>query len=744
MLNSHDVESSAGKLGHHFVQFYRDDALLIDEVVDFIEGALLRGETGVVIATAGHRTEIERRLHDAHGAVSLLQGELGEYIALDAGDTLATFMRGDWPDEQLFNEVVGGVIHQASKNGTCRVHAFGEMVALLCERGNPAAAIRLEELWNRLTARYEFSLFCAYPLSLFNTSDMGTMFRKICTHHSHVLPPEFLLAHSGSEGDSMVVSQLRRNAAALEAEVVRRTLAEKTLRARQKELTGFLDNAAEGLNRIDPDGVVLWANRAELELLGLARSNYVGLSWSCVHANQAEGEAIVQRMRAGEVLYNEAATLRCADGSIRHVLIHTTPVFDHGDLKCTRCFTRDVTEQQQARLVLEKANEERTRLLRELASANRAKDEFLAMLGHELRNPLAPIVTALQLMKMRGDRDTSNEQAIIQRQVEHLIRLVDDLLDVSKITRGKIELRKEQADIASVITNAVEMASPLIERRRHRLVVHAPSTGMRWVGDPIRLAQVVSNLLTNAARYTPDGGEIVLTARSDARDRDVVISVRDSGIGIAPNMLNRVFDLFVQGERGVDRAEGGLGIGLALVKSLVRLHGGTVSARSDGLGLGSEFIVRLPIETSAGVAQPVPKPLPAERPVFSGRVLVVDDNADAADTLGLTLRAQGHEVKVAHDPAAALAAVETFVPDVAVLDIGLPAMDGYELGARLREVVGCGTCRFIALTGYSQESDHRRSNEAGFHHHLVKPVDLDLLTALVAAEAAATRAAAAC
>jgi PAS domain S-box-containing protein len=534
---------------------------------------------------------------------------------------------------------------------------------------------------------------------------------------------------SAAERDQVLV-QLRQKSDVLEAEMDKRTRAEATLRMREKELADFLDNAAEGLSRIDPEGRVMWANRAELELLGMGREDVIGQPWWRFHADPEHGRQVAERMRAGEALYNEAVKLRCKDGAVRHVLVHTTPVLEDGQLQSTRCFTRDVTEQQQAREVLDRANDERARLLRELAAANRAKDEFLAMLGHELRNPLAPIVTTLRLMRMRGDTETLSEQEVIQRQVDHLIRLVDDLLDVSKITRGKIELRKERADIGEVLTRAVEMASPLIEKRRHRLSVRLPDPPVMWVGDAVRLAQVVSNLLTNAARYTPEGGELALRARRDGRG--VVISVRDNGIGIAPHMLGRVFDLFVQGERGADRAEGGLGIGLALVKSLVHLHGGRVSVRSEGLGCGSEFIVQLPLNTVDVAPTPSPRMMSMPAPADGGtRVLLVDDNADAVETLALAVSSIGHEVRVALDPAAALQLMDGFKPDVAVLDIGLPVIDGYELAVRLRERLADHPCRFIALSGYSQQSDRQRSLDAGFERHLVKPVDVDELLALL-------------
>lgn len=393
----------------------------------------------------------------------------------------------------------------------------------------------------------------------------------------------------------------------------------------------------------------------------------------------------------------------------------------------------DITEQVRARQVLEHTDRERKQMLAELESASRAKDEFLAMLGHELRNPLSPIVMALQLMKLRGDTGTGREQAIIQRQVDHLIRLVDDLLDVSKITRGKVELRSATFEVAEVLAKAVEMASVLLEQRNHQLTIDVTRQGLQWQGDSVRLAQVVANLLTNAARYTPVGGQIALRAWREAGH--VVISVRDNGIGIPAELLPYIFDLFVQGGRGVDRAEGGLGIGLALVKNLVMLHGGTVAAHSEGPGRGSEFVIRLPDVTPrrppgiGAIGNAVLPLLP--QGLYARRVLVVDDNRDAGDSLAEVLRALGHSVCVVTDPMAGLALVGEFEPQVAVLDIGLPGMDGYELARRIRERPGAAACRLIALTGYGQDHDRQRSREAGFDAHLVKPADMVQLSTLL-------------
>ena len=410
----------------------------------------------------------------------------------------------------------------------------------------------------------------------------------------------------------------------------------------------------------------------------------------------------------------------------------------------------EISEQVRARQVLERSQAENQKLLADLEAASRAKDEFLAMLGHELRNPLSPIATALQLMKLRSDSRTTREQQVIERQVNHLTRLVDDLLDVSKITRGKVELRKEKVEIADVITKAVEMASDLFEQRNHDLTVDVAAERL-WVdGDPVRLAQVVANLLTNAARYTERGGKIIVSARREAGGRasgdprassgEIVIRVKDNGSGISPDLLPRIFDLFIQGHRSSDRAQGGLGLGLALVKNLVALHGGSVVALSDGPGEGSEFVIRLPqaaaAQTSTAERDEDDRP-PVPPSVRGKRVLIVDDNNDAADSLADLLRDVGHEVEVAYSPVAALKVVETFQPEVAVLDIGLPVMDGYELAARFRANPATANCLLIALTGYGQSHDRIRSEEGGFQYHLVKPVDIVQLFRIVAGEAAA-------
>jgi CheY-like chemotaxis protein len=394
----------------------------------------------------------------------------------------------------------------------------------------------------------------------------------------------------------------------------------------------------------------------------------------------------------------------------------------------------DITDQVQARQILEKTHAEREALLAELQAANRTKDDFLAMLGHELRNPLSPIVTALELMKLHDTGNAANI-LLVERQVHHLIHLVDDLLDVARITRGHLELVRERVELSVVVAQAIETASPLIERGGHVLAVEVPADGLPVDADVTRLAQVIANLLTNAAKYTPPGGHIWIDARGE--DDQAILAVRDDGVGIAPEMLDHIFGLFTQVPQDLARSQGGLGLGLSIVKALTEQHGGTVTARSAGRGHGSEFTVRLPLARAEeeAASRPAAPITPAARPGPGTRgnhhpprrILVVDDNEDAAWILAETLSLIGHDVRCAYDGPSALRAAAEHVPEVALIDIGLPVMDGYELAARMRAEPRLAGVRLIALTGYSQPGDRRRSTDAGFAMHLVKPVSIDRL-----------------
>ncbi len=387
----------------------------------------------------------------------------------------------------------------------------------------------------------------------------------------------------------------------------------------------------------------------------------------------------------------------------------------------------DLYARQAAELIERSRIETRLRQVADdLRQASRAKDEFISMLGHELRNPLAPIQIALHLMEMRGETGSERERAIIGRQVHHMARLVDDLLDVARIIRGQVTLQANPTELWSVVGRAVETASPLIEQRRHTLQIEVPPVGLQVMADPVRLGQAISNLLTNAARYTPPEGHIRISAQVNEQGQ-VQLTVHDNGVGIEPDDQARVFDLFAQGRQGIDRSQGGLGLGLTIARTMTTLHGGTLSCRSEGRDQGSSFTLTLPRLTE-DAGSPYAGDERSGTPQGGGRtVLVVDDNEDAARMLGELLRSWGYGALVVHDGPTALQMLDGQAIHLAVLDIGLPVMDGYELAQAIHRVPGHEHTPLLALSGYGQPHDRKRSSEAGFLDHLVKPVDIQRL-----------------
>jgi signal transduction histidine kinase len=367
-----------------------------------------------------------------------------------------------------------------------------------------------------------------------------------------------------------------------------------------------------------------------------------------------------------------------------------------------------------------------------LQKADRRKNEFLAVLSHELRNPLAPIRNAVDILKLKcpAEPELHFAQEVIDRQIRQMSRIVDDLLDVSRITLGKLRLNKEPIDVATVVATAAKVMQPFIESRRHQLILDIGSDPIWLDADAPRLTQVVANLLTNAAKYTNEGGQIWLTV--GRQGDEAFVKVRDDGIGISTEFLPRIFEPYIQEEHLLDQAQGGLGIGLALVRSLVEMHGGRVTVTSAGRGQGSEFVVWLPILKEAPTANTKEEKRGSQGPVVSRRILVVDDNRDGAVILAKLLRYAGHEVEAAHSGLAALEVARAFAPDVVLLDIGLPDIDGLEVARRLRCDLGLTESLLVAVTGYGHDEDRRRSEDAGFHAHLVKPVDLGALNALLA------------
>jgi PAS domain S-box-containing protein len=490
---------------------------------------------------------------------------------------------------------------------------------------------------------------------------------------------------------------------------------------RQWQVT--FDAISDGVVLLDQSGQVIQSNTA---MEGILRKSWNDLCGRSIQEIMpipfgAKESPFLRMLGSGQ---REAAELTLGD---RWLLVTVDPLRDSGGaVKGGLCIASDITPRRRLEVELRRRAEE-------LAAADRRKDEFLAMLAHELRNPLAPIANALEAIRLnRNDRAATDEALdIAGRQVGHMARMLDDLLDVSRFTRGNVQLRKAPVDLATILTQAVETSRPLIEAGGHELSTSFPAAPVWLEGDPTRLAQVISNLLNNAAKYTDRGGRITLTAVREGNE--AIVTVRDNGFGLSAEMLPRVFDLFTQEDRSLDRAQGGLGIGLTLVRSLVQLHGGSISAQSAGPGLGSEFRIRLPALSSVP-----PSPIrngdsvsTPPSPPRGLRLLVVDDSQDSARSLARVLKLWGYGVRVAHDGPEAIEAALSEPFDVILLDIGLPGMDGYQVAERLRAELGVDGPALVALTGYGQEEDVARSRRVGFDDHLVKPVNLDRLRELL-------------
>lgn len=557
----------------HAVQFYEDDATLRRAVSGYLRDGVRSGERLMVIATSEHRESFTSDLR-ADGV------DPADAIFLDARSTLEQFFDGKMIDESRFHAVVGGAVASAGANGR-RVRAYGEIVELLWGDGNSDAALRLEELWNDLAMSDTFSLLCAYSTGHFyKTTDDTARFDEVCNRHDHVI-------------------HARRPAASLENEIRDRRELESSLRealaarrAAELDLRDFLENATVGIHRVGPDGTILWANQAELDLLGYAEADYVGRNITEVHADREVIEDILQRLTSGEQLRDREARLLAKDGSIRHVAIDSNVRFDDGRFLHTRCFTRDITARKHA----EEAN---AKLYESARDANRAKDEFLATLSHELRTPLTAILGWARLL-MIGDLDEATTQAAIQtieRSARTQASLIDDLLDLSRVVTGKLTLANDLVDLGAVIEAAVETQRLAASSKAIGLALNMPNDRVVVHGDATRLQQVIWNLVANAIKFSDEGAEVSVTLHRI--DDTASITVRDTGRGIGAEFLPHVFEPFRQADAKSTRAFGGLGLGLAIVKYLAEAHGGSVAALSDGLGRGAAFEVRLPVALSS-------------------------------------------------------------------------------------------------------------------------------------------------
>jgi PAS domain S-box-containing protein len=503
--------------------------------------------------------------------------------------------------------------------------------------------------------------------------------------------------------------------------------AEEALREAEQQFRTLADTIPQLAWMAQPDGSLFWFNQRSLDFTGRTLDELKGWKWEGL-LDPREAPHVLKKFRASVASgddWEDTFQLRRHDGEMRWHLGRMHPIRDdHG--KIVRWFgtNTDVTDQ------IEAANELRA-LAADLSEADRRKDVFLATLAHELRNPLAPIRNALSVLKHRRDDSQAFDETreMLERQVQQMVRLIDDLLDLSRISRNRIELRKEDAILSEVIDHAVETCRPVVDEAEHALIVDVPAEPIHLHADKVRVAQIVANLLNNSAKYTERGGEIRLTAR--AQGGQAIISVKDNGIGIPREMLGHVFDMFTQIDPSLERAQGGLGIGLTLVKRLVEMHGGAIDAQSEGPGRGSEFVVRLPIAPPRnGAPQPAPAVVDADPP--RRKILVVDDNRDSAKSLAMLLKLRGHEVHTAFDGMEAFTAAESVQPEVVLLDIGLPKLNGYEVARKIREQPWGESIVLVALTGWGQDEDRRKSKEAGFDHHFVKPVEQSVLNSYLA------------
>jgi PAS domain S-box-containing protein len=508
---------------------------------------------------------------------------------------------------------------------------------------------------------------------------------------------------------------------ALRAEAAERKRAEQALRDSEEQFRTLANSIPQLAWMARPDGHILWYNRRWYEYTGLAPDQVEGWGWQSLH-DPAELPRVLANWQSalarGEP-WEDTFPLRRHDGQMRWHLSRAVPVRDERG-RVVRWFgtNTDITD----RIEMEAA----------LKEAGRRKDQFLAMLAHELRNPLAPVLNGLQVLRLaQADNEVAEQvRGMIERQFRHLTRLVDDLLDVSRITQGKVQIRRERLDLARLVRTTAEDRRPVLEQAGMKLVLEVPE-GPVWIaGDPTRLAQVLNNLLDNAAKFRNGGDSVTVRMAVDAARQQAVIDVQDRGMGIEPDLFPRLFDVFAQADRSLDRSRGGLGVGLSVVKGLVELHGGEVHAASGGPGKGARFTIRLPLkdEPPALAENPAAPLKPAAVPL---RILVVEDSRDAADSLRMLLELLGHQVAVAYDGPEGVRRAREWRPDVVLCDIGLPGLDGYGVAGELRHDPTMAATQLIAITGYGQEEDRRRARQAGFDHHLTKPVDPALLQPLL-------------
>ncbi|MBM4071510.1 MAG: response regulator [Planctomycetes bacterium] len=657
--------------------------------------------------TTDDTRELRRCVRDLI-AVSALSAYWSRATIPAVAEGLADVMLRSVPAEFVFvrvNGLTAGAVHDVVRH-----------------QGGPADPGRTKELAEWLDALFKSGM---YELSTSMTSRFGEGTVRVAVNSiGFEGDAGFAAAGSRQPDFPTQIDKLLLNAAANQAAVIlQHRRAEATLRESEERFARFMQHLP-GLAWIkDARGRYLYANDAAEKAFGMSATRLHGKTDDEIFPPEAAAQFKANDRKAlnGGGAVQVVETLEHEDGAQRHLLVSKFAIPGQGgDAPLVGGVAIDITD----RLRAEEA----------LRDADRRKDEFLATLAHELRNPLAPMSNGLQLLRLAGNNERVLEQArgMMERQLQQMVRLIDDLLDVSRITRGKLELRKEWVELASVLHNAVETSRPLVEAAGHELQVAFPSEPIDLEADRIRMAQVFANVLNNAAKYTERGGRIWLTA--ERQGTSAVVKVRDNGVGIPPHMLTRIFEMFTQVDHSLEKKHGGLGIGLTLVKRLVEMHGGTVEAHSAGQGSGSEFVLCLPARTA--VSRPQPPVCEERRAALSpGRRLVIaDDNKDSAESLALMLRLTGNDVRTAHDGMAAVEAATSFQPEAMLLDIGMPRLNGYEAARHIRQQPWGKNVILIALTGWGQSEDKQRALAAGFDHHMTKPVDPVELENLLAAK----------
>lgn len=790
----------------HFVQFYEADGFLLNTLSGFIGAAIKAGDAAVVIATQPHRDGLEELLN-ANGIDVNAMKASSRFISLDAADTLSTFMVDGWPDPERFNSSIGNVMASVT-DGRVRVRAFGEMVALLWEEGNYGAAIRLEELWNDLQRSHTFSLFCAYPMNSLGRDGLAQSYSKVCSTHARVIPAESYSDLQDPDARLRAIARLQQQAKTLESEIRERKRVEASLRHVTDELANQvgelrrLHEMSISLNSsLDMDRVLNEVLRAAMSvqkthmgLLSLCDPQRDGLSVSvsngftdeflkkiefvpsgggaCGTAYKLRQRVVVEDTELDPefVEYREDARL----AGFRSV--HSTPLITRlgqiigvlsvhfqqphrpsdRETRFLDLYARlaaDIIENARLHQQVEQKLAEREQLLSraemaraEAETANRMKDEFLATVSHELRTPLNAIMGWSHLLKTGALDGQTTARAVetIDRNAKSQAQLIEDILDVSRMITGKLRLDKEPVDIVSVINAAIDSVQLAIDSKNIQLQLTLDPSARHTVGDASRLQQVVWNLLSNAIKFTPGGGHIEVEVKRAGRN--VQIRVTDSGAGISDEFLPFIFERFRQADGTTTREHGGLGLGLAIVRHLVELHGGTIKAESNGPGHGATFIVRLPLAISPKRRKPQEERILPSSPLTSFdhpvtllpsledvRVLVVDDDEDTVQILGVMLEDSRANVQKASSVSEALETLEWYQPDVVVSDLAMPGEDGYSFIRKLRERdASNGTnTPAVALTSYVRVEDRTRALAAGFNMFVPKPVQpAELISAI--------------